>query len=378
MRALTFAWASALIFPQATVAYSDCSTTTTIAPQATPTILTGPFPSDLHGSNYTYPWPVNVFRFESQGSTHEMAFMDLPPSQSAQPESPSQKQKVAILLHGKNFCSVTWSRTASLLSSSGYRVILPDQLGFCKSSKPSSYQFSLPQLSLNTKNLLTTIFNTSTTNTSTSSAGNGGLADAIDLTVIGHSLGGMLAARFSLLYPDLVSRLVLVNPIGLEDWVSLGVPYPSVEDSYLAEKASSYASIKGYQQQTYYAGSWRESYGEWVQMLVDIYAGSQAEAFAWCQARVVDMVMTQTVVYEFARLKVKTLLAIGQKDTTAIGKPSAPPEVQKQLGHYDVLGKQVAGMIPNSTLVEFANLGHAPQIQDEENFHKALLGWLGE
>lgn len=304
-----------------------------------------------------------------------MAFMDLlpqseSPSSSTSTITPSPaKQKVALLLHGKNFCSATWSRTASLLSSQNYRVILPDQLGFCKSSKPShNYQFSLSQLSLNTKNLLTAILNTTSTD----------LADTIDLTVVGHSLGGMLAARFSLLYPSLVSRLLLVNPIGLEDWVSLGVPYPSIESTYLAERASSYASIRGYQQQTYYVGSWSESYDEWVKMLADIYAGSQAEAFAWCQAKVVDMVMTQPVVYEFGRLKVKTLLMIGKKDTTAIGKSSAPPEVQENLGHYDVLGKQVAGMIPNSTLIEFENLGHAPQIQDEENFHKALFGWLGE
>ena len=32
--------------------------------------------------------------------------------------------------------------------------------------------------------------------------------------------------------------------------------------------------------------------------------------------------------------------------------------------------------IKDAKLVEFSELGHAPQIQDPEAFHKALLGWL--
>lgn len=54
----------------------------------------------------------------------------------------------------------------------------------------------------------------------------------------------------------------------------------------------------------------------------------------------------------------------------------SPPDVQAGLGHYDVLGKAAAAAIPGSTLVEFEDLGHAPQIQDPARFHGALLGWL--
>src|SRR5947199_366647 len=35
--------------------------------------------------------------------------------------------------------------------------------------------------------------------------------------IVGHSMGGMLAARFATQYPDLTERLVLYNPIGLVD-----------------------------------------------------------------------------------------------------------------------------------------------------------------
>ena len=111
-------------------------------------------------------------------------------------------------------------------------------------------------------------------------------------------------------------------------------------------------------------------------MLADIYQGSQAAAHAFDQALVTDMVLTQPVVYELGRLRPRTLLVVGAKDNTAIGKQWSPPEVQALLGHYDVLGKAAAAVIPASTLVEFEDLGHAPQIQDPARFHGALLRWL--
>jgi pimeloyl-ACP methyl ester carboxylesterase len=309
-----------------------------------------PLPADLNGSNFTYPWPVNLFRFGSQNQSLEMAFMDVAPSNTSNGQT-------AVLLHGKNFCGPTWNATAKVLLAFGYRVILPDQIGFCKSSKPTNYQFSLQQLALNTRSLLQEL----------------GIGNA---TVIGHSMGGMLATRFSLMYPQNVTELVLVDPIGLEDWKAKGVPYLSIDDIYKTEAASNYTSIRAYEQATYYVNEWRPEYDVWVRMLDNVYHGSQGKQFAWCQARVTDMVLTQPIAYEFGLVKSRTLLVVGDKDNTAIGKQWSPPEVQAVLGHYDVLGKEVAAMLKNGTLVEFPDLGHSPQVQDPDRFHEALMGWL--
>ena len=54
-------------------------------------------------------------------------------------------------------------------------------------------------------------------------------------TIIGHSTGGMLAIRYGLMYPGEVEQLVLVDPIGLEDWKAKGVPWPSVDTWYQQE-----------------------------------------------------------------------------------------------------------------------------------------------
>jgi pimeloyl-ACP methyl ester carboxylesterase len=50
--------------------------------------------------------------------------------------------------------------------------------------------------------------------------------------------------------------------------------------------------------------------------------------------------------------------------------------VRSGLGDYPALGKAAAARIPHAHLVEFPDLGHAPQIQAPERFHEALLGWL--
>ena len=55
----------------------------------------------------------------------------------------------------------------------------------------------------------------------------------------------------------------------------------------------------------------------------------------------------------------------------------APADMQLLLGFYKVLKKQVAAFILRCTLIEFADLGYAPLIQDLAAFHDKLLKWLG-
>src|ERR1700722_2985241 len=298
---------------------------------------------------FAYPWPVAQYRFASQDQTLEMAYMDVKP---ARPNGGT-----AVLLHGKNFCAATWQDTIRVLVDAGYRVIAPDQIGFCKSSKPVRYQFSFQQLAGNTHALLESL----------------GVRRA---TMIGHSTGGMLAIRYALMYPAEVEQLVLVDPIGLEDWKARGVPWQSVDAWYRRELQTTAESIRSYERSTYYAGTWEPSYDRWVEMLAGMYRGAGRAQVAWDSALLYDMIYTQPVVYELGALRMSVLLMIGDKDTTAIGKDLASPEVRATLGNYPVLGKMAAAQIPNAKLVEFPDLGHAPQIQAPERFHKALLEGL--
>lgn len=111
-------------------------------------------------------------------------------------------------------------------------------------------------------------------------------------------------------------------------------------------------------------------------MLAGLNNGPGKARVAWNSALLYDMIYTQPVVYEFNELKMPVLLMIGTKDNTAIGKDLAPPEIRKTLGNYAVLGKETAKRIPHATLVEFNDMGHAPQMQDPARFHEALLKGL--
>jgi pimeloyl-ACP methyl ester carboxylesterase len=316
----------------------------TAAAGATPPNAGPAFGPELQG--FDYPWPVQHFRFSSQRQGLDMAYMDVKPSKP--------NGRTAVLLHGKNFCAATWQATIAALSQAGYRVIAPDQIGFCKSTKPAHYQFSFQQLAANTHALLTSL-------------------DMGRVVLIGHSTGGMLAIRYGLMYPDTLEQLVLVDPIGLEDWKAKGVPWQSVDAWYQQELHSSADSIRDYERSTYYAGTWQPSYEPWVQMLAGMYRGAGRELVAWDSALLYDMIYTQPVFYELERLTMPVLLMIGDKDTTAIGKNLAPAAIRPTLGNYPVLGKAAAARIPHAALVEFPDLGHAPQIQAPDRFHQALL-----
>jgi len=48
----------------------------------------------------------------------------------------SANGRAVLLLHGRNFASSYWESAIKALTGAGYRVIVPDQVGFGKSSKP--------------------------------------------------------------------------------------------------------------------------------------------------------------------------------------------------------------------------------------------------
>lgn len=299
---------------------------------------------------YDYPYPVRWLAVESQGQSLQMAYMDLRP---AKPNG-----HAVVLLHGKNFCAPYWTATAERLRDRGYRVVVPDQIGFCKSSKPRGYQYSLHQLAANTHALLSSL----------------GLAKAI---VIAHSMGGMVGSRYTLMFPQAVEKLILVDPIGLEDWKAKGAPWRSVDDWYRNELKTSAASIRAYQLKSYYDGHWKREYDRWVNLQAGQYEGEGRETSAWAGALTYDMIFTQPVIYEFPQIKVPTVLIIGQRDRTALGRDIAPPAVAATLGNYPVLGKQAAQAIPGARLIPLDGLGHSPMLEAPDRFYQALDDALG-
>ncbi|QLC65237.1 alpha/beta hydrolase [Flavobacterium sp. LPB0248] len=303
---------------------------------------------DINLSNYEYPFPVHFIELSSQRQYLKMSYMDIIPE--------NYNQKNVVLLHGKNFNGAYWETTIKALTKEGYRVIVPDQIGFGKSSKPDHFQYTFQQLAENTKKLLDHL----------------GISKA---TILGHSMGGMLATRFALMYPETTEKLVLENPIGLEDW-KLVVPYKPVDWWYESELKQNYEGIKQYQMANYYDGKWNTDYQKWAELGAGWTTAPDYDLVAWNSALLYDMIFTQPVLYEFKNIKCPTLLIIGTRDKTALGKPLVSEEVRKTMGNYAELGKRTQKEIPNSKLVEIPNTGHLPHIESFDSFIKALIVFL--
>jgi pimeloyl-ACP methyl ester carboxylesterase len=88
------------------------------------------------------------------------------------------------------------------------------------------------------------------------------------------------------------------------------------------------------------------------------------------------MIFTQPVLYEFPLLHVPTLLIIGQRDRTAIGRGWASKDVAATLGDYPTLGRKAAAAIPGAKLVEIEGVGHLPQVEAFPRYRDALLAFL--
>lgn len=305
---------------------------------------------DVNLSNYEYPYKVEFIELTIQNQKLKMAFMDIRPN--------NHNGQNVVLFHGKNFNGAYWQTTIAALLAEGYRVIVPDQIGFGKSSKPKQFQYSFQQLALNTKVILEKV----------------GIEKA---AVLGHSMGGMLATRFTLMYPDLVEKLILENPIGLEDY-KVVVPYKPIEWWYANELKKRHADIKKYQLSNYYDGKWKPEYDQWVNLLAGWTLNKDYEVIAWNAALTYDMIFTQPVVYEFKNIKCPTLLIIGTRDRTALGKPLVSEKIRTTMGLYDKLGKITRDRMTNAKLVEIENAGHLPHIEAFENFIVPLKDFLRE
>lgn len=305
-------------------------------------------PLDAMLSDYQYPYEVHFKDLKSQDNDLKMAYMDVKPQKA--------NGKTIMLLHGKNFNGAYWARTAKDLSEKGFRVIIPDQIGFGKSSKPHRYQFSFSQLAENTKAVLDEL--------------------GIDKTIVlGHSMGGMVASRFTLLYPEKVQKLILENPIGLEDYKTFA-SYQNIDQAYQSELKNTAETYKNYQLKFYYDNKWKAEYQPWLDLIAGWTLHKDYPQVAWDAALTSDMIYNQSVCYEFKNIKVPTLLIIGTRDRTAIGKDRAPKELQPKMGQYQELGKKTQREIAGSQLVELENVGHLPHIEVYPQFFEALYNFI--
>jgi pimeloyl-ACP methyl ester carboxylesterase len=102
--------------------------------------------------------------------------------------------EIIVLLHGFLASSKYWMKLRPHLTQAGYRVIVIDSLGFGNAPKPRGanydYKDHVAYIDRTIRQL--------------------GIDQPV--TIIGHSMGALIAARYSNDYPDKVNSLVLIHP----------------------------------------------------------------------------------------------------------------------------------------------------------------------
>lgn len=297
---------------------------------------------------FAYPYPVRFLPLTRDGEAQRLAYMDVAPTGTA-------NGRTALLLHGRNFPSSYWQPVIAALADAGWRVVVPDQLGFGKSSKPVG-PFSFDVMANDTVALL----------------------DALGLPridVVAHSMGGMLAVRLARNAPARVNSLVLEAPIGLEDY-RFTVP-PVANDTLLRIEADVTADVYRRQLMTNYAISLPSSAIEPFVSVRERVKGS-GEYPRWLQSFVnsYQVIWGQPVVHEIPLIQAPTLFVMGANDHNAPGRPFAPEPLRAAMGDNAAHARVLAGRMPDGRALVFDGIGHLVHMEATDRFNAAMLDFL--
>ena len=300
---------------------------------------------------YAYPYPVHLLPVVWEGRPLRLAYMDVAPTANSNGRS-------VVLMHGRNFPGSYWAPTIAALAAAGYRVIVPDQIHFGKSSKPDELQVNFDVMAAHTAALLDHL-----------------KIEQVD--IVAHSMGGMAGTRFTRTYPTRVKKLVLEAPVGLEDYRQY---VPLVPRERLVEQEMALTAEQYYTQlkNTYNPQLSREQFWPFIELRARMMAS--AEYPRWVRSYVSSYyaMWGQPVVHEFALLTQPTLIMVGGRDRTATGRAFAPPELRDKMGRFPERAREVAAKMPNARVDVFEEFGHMLHLEAGERFHRTLLAFLAE
>lgn len=304
-----------------------------------------PYGIGLEG--FQYPYPVQMLPVTHESEQLRMAYMDVP--------SQKPNGRIVVLLHGRNFPSSYWAPVIRTLADAGYRVVIPDQIGFGKSSKPAG-DLHFDSLGRNTITLM----------------------DHLGITkfdVVAHSLGGMLGVRIARAYPDRVERLLLAAPIGLEDYRLYVPPTPTERIIESEDKLTA----DGYRKQleTNYA---LKLPPEQVTPFIDARFNIKGAADypRWLRAFVssAQMIYREPVAHEIPLIGQPTLFVMGADDHNAPGKANAPEALRAKMGQNADLARALAAKMPNAKAEVVPYTGHLVFLEALAKFDALMLGFL--
>jgi pimeloyl-ACP methyl ester carboxylesterase len=306
-----------------------------------------PYGIGLEG--FPYPYPVSMLPLVNDGEQVRMAYMDAAPSQP--------NGRVVVLLHGRNFPSSYWAPVIKTLNDAGYRVVVPDQIGFGKSSKPSA-ELHFDTLARNTVALLDHL-------------------QVAKADIVAHSLGGMLGVRIARAFPDRVQRLLLAAPIGLEDYRFFVPPTPTEKIIETEDKLTA----EGYRKQLETNYSLKlppDQVTPFIDARFNIKGSPEYPRWLRAFVNSGQMIYREPVVHEIPLITEPTLFIMGADDHNAPGKPNAPEALRPKMGHNADLAIALAAKMPNAKAEVLPNAGHLVFLDAPQKFNELMLDFLAK
>ena len=307
-----------------------------------------PTPTDVKPGSITcdecpYPYPSTYLDISVYSQDVRISYMDVAPQGTPNGHT-------VMLLHGNNFGGFYFKAIIDGLIKEGFRVIVPDQIGYGRSSKRIA-PFNFNSQARNTWLILQHL-------------------KIEKAMVVGHSTGGMLAARFATQYPKAVEKVVIYNPIGLTDG-RFGRPMTPIDAQYKQTLASDYQSIRAGLSRyvAHNPKAWNQEFETYTRIRYSWTLSADWPRLAMVQALIGQMLYGDPVVYDWAHIQVPTL-AFGGADDMLLGTAAA---FQDRMNH-------IAKTVPNANgrVLLLPGLGHVPHLEAPERVLPPLVAFLKE
>ncbi len=313
------------------------------AQSSSPPTPTDVAPGSITCEDVPYPHPTSYMPLTLYGQDIRLAYMDVAPQGTP-------NGRTVVLFHGMNFAGFYWGGPIDALRKEGYRVVVPDQIGFGRSSKPIM-PYNFQDMARNSRLLLQHL--------------------KIDKAfIVGHSMGGMLAARFATQYPEVAERVVIYNPIGVIDprWER---PWGSIDESYKRQLGTTYQNIYAgiFRYFSHNTSAWKPEFEKYVRYRYAWTLSADWPRYAMVQSLIQQMPYLDPVVNDWAHIKAPTLAFGGAEDSLA-----GPASV------FQARMKFIADSIPDGKgrLHLIPGLGHVPHFEAPEKTYPPLIAFLKE
>jgi pimeloyl-ACP methyl ester carboxylesterase len=309
---------------------------------------------------YPYPHPVNYLDvthvaqaewIDRQAPDWErrarLAYMDVLPDSA-------QSKGVIMLVHGKNFFGAYWTGVIQALRREGFRVLVPDLIGWGKSTKPST--LTAASLVAHLRSLVDQL--------------------KVDSFVfVGHSTGGLVGMHMARALPERVHKLVLENPMGLEDYRNGLIRQVRHEDWARDERSMTADQIRQYMAH-YFVNKEARLVEPFVAVRMAVGQGPEFERWVQSSAAAYDMLLNEPAVDFVASLATPTLFVCGLSDRTYVGAKYTAPTDQGAKGNIAEMAKGFADRMAQAHFVGVPNTGHVPHLESPAAFNSAVLEFL--